>query len=47
MTSAPSRRGRTGALLPAVALLSGAAALVFETLWYRTSGLVFGNGVWG
>jgi predicted membrane-bound spermidine synthase len=26
--------------------LSGAAALVFETLWFRLAGLVFGNSVW-
>jgi spermidine synthase len=25
---------------------SGAAALLFETLWFRLAGLVFGNGVW-
>ena len=26
--------------------LSGAAALIFETLWFRLAGLVFGNSVW-
>src|SRR5688572_31045813 len=26
--------------------LSGAAALLFETLWFRLAGLVFGNSVW-
>ena len=26
--------------------LSGAAALLFETLWFRQAGLVFGNSVW-
>jgi hypothetical protein len=26
--------------------LFGAAALLFETLWFRLAGLVFGNGVW-
>jgi predicted membrane-bound spermidine synthase len=35
----------TGSLC-AVFLLSGAAALVFETLWFRQAGLAFGNGVW-
>ena len=29
-----------------VFLLSGAAALVFETLWFRQSGLALGNTVW-
>ena len=27
-------------------LLSGAAALLFETLWFRLAGLAFGNSVW-
>ncbi len=27
-------------------LLSGAAALLFETLWFRLSGLALGNSVW-
>ncbi len=26
--------------------LSGAAALIFETLWFRLAGLTFGNSVW-
>jgi spermidine synthase len=26
--------------------LSGAAALTFETIWFRLAGLVFGNSVW-
>ena len=26
--------------------VSGAAALIFETLWFRQAGLSFGNGVW-
>jgi predicted membrane-bound spermidine synthase len=26
--------------------VSGAAALLFETLWFRQAGLAFGNGVW-
>jgi len=25
---------------------SGASALLFETLWFRQAGLVFGNSVW-
>ncbi len=29
-----------------VFLLSGAAALVFETLWFRQAGLALGNSVW-
>jgi len=39
---------RAGVLvvLCGVALLSGCAALVFETLWFRVAGLVFGNGLW-
>lgn len=34
------------ALLSGVFFLSGAAALIFETLWFRLAGLAFGNGVW-
>lgn len=30
----------------AVALGSGAAALLFQTLWFRVAGLSLGNGVW-
>lgn len=30
----------------AIFFLSGAAALVFETVWFRQAGLMFGNGVW-
>ncbi len=33
-------------LLCGAATLSGAAALVFETLWFRQAGLVLGNAVW-
>lgn len=33
-------------ILTAVFFLSGAAALVFETLWFRQAGLTFGNSVW-
>src|SRR5204862_923922 len=29
-----------------VFFLSGAAALLFETLWFRQAGLALGNGVW-
>jgi spermidine synthase len=32
--------------LCALFFLSGAAALAFETLWFRQAGLAFGNGVW-
>ena len=34
------------ALLCAIFFLSGAAALLFETLWFHQTGLTFGNGVW-
>jgi spermidine synthase len=34
------------AVLCAVLFLSGTGALIFETLWLRLSGLVFGNSVW-
>jgi predicted membrane-bound spermidine synthase len=34
------------ALLCAVFMVSGASALVFETLWFLQAGLGFGNGVW-
>jgi predicted membrane-bound spermidine synthase len=33
-------------LLCALFFLSGMAALLFETLWFRQAGLAFGNGVW-
>jgi spermidine synthase len=42
--SSPSRL-----LAPAVwgaAFLSGASALVFETLWFRQAGLLLGNSIW-
>jgi predicted membrane-bound spermidine synthase len=32
--------------LPFVFLLSGASALLFETLWFRQAGLMLGNTVW-
>ncbi|MDJ0849844.1 MAG: spermidine synthase [Myxococcota bacterium] len=44
--SGPAARSGATVALAAVALLSGCAALVFETLWFRVAGLVFGNGVW-
>jgi len=34
------------ALLTLVFFLSGAAGLMFETLWFRAAGLSFGNSVW-
>ncbi|MGH0028784.1 MAG: fused MFS/spermidine synthase [Myxococcota bacterium] len=34
------------ALLCLLFFLSGVAALLFETLWFRQAGLAFGNGVW-
>jgi predicted membrane-bound spermidine synthase len=33
-------------LLCAIFFLSGASALLFETLWFNQAGLVFGNSVW-
>ena len=33
-------------ILYAIYFLSGAAALLFETLWFRQAGLAFGNSVW-
>ena len=35
-----------GWILCAVFFVSGAAALVFESLWFRQAGLAFGNSVW-
>ena len=40
-----SQRGRV-AVLCSVLFLSGAGALIFETLWLRLSGLAFGNSTW-
>ena len=37
--------GRAG-LVCAVFFVSGAAALLFEHVWFRKAGLLFGNGVW-
>jgi len=33
-------------ILCAIFFFSGAAALIFETLWFRQAGLAFGNSVW-
>jgi spermidine synthase len=33
-------------ILSGAVLLSGASALVFETLWFRQAGLLLGNAVW-
>ena len=33
-------------ILCALLFFSGMASLIFETLWFRRAGLVFGNGVW-
>ena len=42
-----SRQPRhAGAVVSALFFLSGCGALVFETLWFRQSGLAFGNSVW-
>jgi len=34
------------AILCFIFLLSGASALIFETLWFRLAGITFGNSVW-
>jgi hypothetical protein len=34
------------AIVCAVLFCSGIGALIFETLWLRLSGLVFGNSIW-
>src|SRR5947207_6333136 len=34
------------ALVSLILFLSGASALLFQTLWLRLSGLAFGNSVW-
>ena len=33
-------------ILCGIFFLSGASALVFETLWFHQAGLAFGNSVW-
>ena len=40
------RAGLRVAIFCAVLFLSGIAALIFETLWLRLSGLAFGNSIW-
>lgn len=40
------RERRMGAATCAVFFASGAAALLFETLWFRQAGLLVGNTVW-
>ena len=37
---------RRNAVLCLLFFLSGAAALLFETLWFRLATLAFGNSVW-
>ena len=37
---------RFAAALSIIFFLSGGASLLFETLWFRLSGLVFGNSAW-
>ena len=34
------------AMLSAIFFLSGSAALLFESLWFRQAGIAFGNSVW-
>ena len=47
MTDAVAKRpGVFSAAWCTVAFGSGAAALLFETLWFRVAGLTLGNGVW-
>src|SRR5436305_3475959 len=43
---ATSREHARVALTCGVLFLSGAGALIFETLWLRLSGLAFGNSIW-
>jgi spermidine synthase len=38
--------GRVARALCALFFISGAAALLFETLWFRLAGLTLGNSVW-
>ncbi len=39
-------QSRRAVVFCAILFLSGAGALIFETLWLRVSGLAFGNSVW-
>src|SRR5919206_4626895 len=41
-----SASDRRLAALALLFFLSGAAALLFETLWFRLAGLTFGNAAW-
>jgi predicted membrane-bound spermidine synthase len=45
VSGGPRERALTPALCT-VFFLSGAAALIFETLWFRQAGLAVGNSVW-
>jgi spermidine synthase len=45
-TGSPARVPVRVAVVSVVLFLSGASALLFETLWLRLSGLAFGNSVW-
>jgi spermidine synthase len=42
-TRDPAKASRVARLLPLLVFLSGAAALVYESLWMRSFGLVFGS----
>src|SRR5437016_298274 len=49
MTDRPTANGQRPTLsvaLSVIFFLSGGASLLFETLWFRECGLVFGNGIW-
>src|SRR5438105_1910286 len=37
---------RASALMSAMLFLSGASAVIFESLWFRRTSLTFGNSVW-
>ncbi len=43
---ASSRGSLPVTIFSAILFLSGAGALIFETLWLRLSGLAFGNSIW-
>ena len=46
MPTAVGNSRSMAALLCSILFASGAAALVFETLWFHQAGLAFGNSVW-
>src|SRR5438105_13348512 len=49
MTDRPTANGQRPTLsvaLSVIFFLSGGASLLFETLWFRECGLVFGNSAW-